>query len=109
MEIKDRKIIMNVTRKDVEERNKIILECKDTFLVYNFLDKLKMQFPEYSLETYYNIEDFMEVIHRGSLFDNKNKIVVLMSLDSDNLKLVAPIISMTTSDVVVFVEQKVLN
>ena len=100
---------MNITRKNIEERNKILLECKDSFLIQNFLDNLKKQFPEYTLETYYDVDEFIEVVHRGELFNNGNKIIALMELNSDILKVVSPLVNTETLDILVFVEQKVLS
>jgi len=100
---------LNITKKSIEERNKLLVECKDTYIVYDFLNKLKSQFSGYTLSTYYSVDDFMEDIHRGNLFNSNNKIIVLMNLDSDNLKIVNTVIESNTADIIVFVEQKAIS
>jgi DNA polymerase III delta subunit len=88
--------------------NKYLLKTECDFLIDNFIEKVKVEYPKHVIVYCASTEEFIEHATVSNIFNDDNKIIVLKDLDPDSLDPISAIMHSDTSDVWVFVlKQKV--
>lgn len=101
---------MNLSRSIVEGgSNKFLVSSKDPFLISEFIEKIRTIFNDYEYKMCVDIEDFLELYHRGDIFSSDPMIIYLWELTADAVKELAPIVSLPTKDILIFTERKILS
>lgn len=99
---------VRVTKKFLLERGStILLQTKDSFLVEDFLEGLKVEFPEYNILKFNTSSDFLESVNTSNLFSSEDRILVLLKLDAESIPEISSAISPDSGDIYVFVESSV--
>jgi len=83
--------------------NKYLLKTECTFLIDNFIEKVKMEYPEHKTLSCDTTDDFIEHATVANIFDTTKKIIILKDLDPDSLDAISAIINCDTTDVWVFI------
>lgn len=88
------------------ENNKFLLKTECSFLVDNFIEKLKRDCPSHTLELCNDTEKFIEVATSSSIFSEGSRLLVLKDLDPDSVDAVSSIINSDTDDVWVIIQKQ---
>jgi len=72
-------------------QNKFILKTTDDFQVDAFLSKLEKDNTGYQVKRYYDVFELQEKLSSHSMFDDDKEIAVLMSLDSEAVKVLGSV------------------
>jgi DNA polymerase-3 subunit delta len=88
------------------DNNKFLLKTECSFLIDNFIEKLKREFISHTLELCDSSEKFIESATSGSLFNSGSRLIVLKDLDPDFTDAVSSIINGDTDDVWVLIQKQ---
>ena len=100
---------MNLSRDIIEKgNNKILVASKEPFLINECVEKIRSIFKDYAYKMCPDIDAFLEVYHRGELFDSQPTIICLWDLDAIAVKELYNITNLPTNDILVFIERKTL-
>jgi len=98
-----------LSRKTVEKGSKrFLLKSKDSFLIEDYLQKLKEVFSDYQYCECADAESFSELCGSGSLFGSENRIIVLTFIDKDAIQILLEVAERPTDDLLVFIETETL-
>jgi len=90
----------------ITDGNKFLLKTECTFLVDNFIGKLKRDFPDYIISYCEDTDKFIELITEINLFNDAKKIVVLKDLDPDLMDVVSSVINQPTDDILIIIQKQ---
>jgi len=84
--------------------SKFLLQNKEPFLVKSYIEQIRNQFQNF--EVVYTVEpaDFIDNIHRGTLFGEGSRILVLNPLTEEALEPIHSVVCMESPDVFVLVD-----
>jgi len=100
---------MNLSRKTVENgNNKFLVSSKEPYLISEFVEKVCSIFDNYAYKMCVDLEDFLELYHRGDIFSSDPMIIFLWELTAESIKEISPTISHHTDDILIFAERKIL-
>lgn len=86
--------------------NKFLVKTDCTFLIDNFIEKLKRNYPEYALNTCGASDIFIEKATAVNIFNDDKRIIVLKDLDADSLDAIGAIIDIDTEDVWAIIQKQ---
>lgn len=89
--------------------NKFLIKTDCTFLIDNFLEKLKRDYKDHRVVFCEDAESFIDTAVAVSLFNNEKKIIILKDLDPDSLDAVAAIVNQDTEDIWVVIQQQTVS
>lgn len=87
---------------------KFLLKTDCTFLIDNFIERVKLEFPEFTVLNCVDAGQFIENATAVSLFDEDKKIIVLKELLSDDLDAISSIVNNNPEDVWVIIQRQTL-
>lgn len=83
--------------------NKYLLKTECTFLIDNFIGKVKIEYPDHRIINCDTSDDFINHATVTDIFSDAKKIILLKDLDPDSLDAISAIINCDTPDVWVLV------
>jgi DNA polymerase III delta subunit len=89
--------------------NKFLLKTDCSFLIDNFIDKLKGNFPSHVVVLCESVEIFINNVSEISLFDDDKKIIILKDLDPDSLEAVSTVVTQPINDVIVLIQRQTIS
>lgn len=87
---------------------KFLLKTDCTFLIDNFIERVKMEFPDYKIINCFDVEQFIDNAAMVSLFDDNKKIIILKELLPDDLEAISSIVNNNPEDVWVIIQRQTL-
>lgn len=84
--------------------SKFLLQNKEPFLVKSYIEQIKKQFQNFEIVYTTEPGDFIDNVHRGTLFGEGNRIIVLNPLTEEALEPIYSIMSMESPDVFILVD-----
>jgi DNA polymerase III delta subunit len=91
------------------DNNKFLLKTECTFLVDNFIEKLKREYKSHTFEMCNSPDKFIESATSSSIFNEGSRLLVLKDLDPDFLDAVSSIINGDTDDVWVIIQKQKIS
>lgn len=96
---------MQINRKVFEKGpKKYLLKSTDTFLIEDYLTKLRNAFSDYQYCLCADVESFCDVCNSGALFGSENRVIVLYPLEKEALETIVSFAETPSDDLLVFVE-----
>lgn len=89
--------------------NKFLVKTDCTFLIDNFIEKLKRDYKDYTLSIYEDAESFIDSAVAVNLFSQDKKILIIRDLDPDSVDALAAIINQDTEDIWVLIQQQTIS
>lgn len=88
---------------------KFLIKSNCSFLINNFIEKLKLSNPECVVVGCDTIEKFIDNVTAVSLFNEDKRILVLNDMDSDSLDAVSAIIEQTSEDIWILIQKQTVS
>jgi DNA polymerase III delta subunit len=88
---------------------KFLIKSDCSFLIDNFIEKIKINNPGYVTILCDGIEKFIDTVTAVSLFNEDKRIIVLKDMDSDSLEAVSAIIEQDSDDLWVIVQRQTVS
>jgi len=84
--------------------SKFLLQNKEPFLVKSYIEQIRKQFQDF--EVVYTVEpgDFIDNVHRGTLFGEGSRIIVLNPLTEEALEPIYSVMNLESPDVFILVD-----
>ena len=84
--------------------SKYLLQNKEPFFIRKHIEQLKQSFQQHEIVYTTEPEEFLDLVHRGSLFGDDRKILVLNPLTEESLEAVHSVMCVESPDVLVVVD-----
>lgn len=89
--------------------NKYLLKAGSSFLIENFIKKMRLDLSGYNLILCGDAEEFIQKASEQSLFNDNNRILVLNDIDPDFVDSLGAIIHQSTTDVWVLIQRQTIS
>jgi len=99
-----------LTKKLIKESSgKYLISTKDSYVSESFVRELQVHYSDYKVSVCRDIEDFLRVFDRGTMFEDTKYVIVLWDFVKEDVDIVDSILATPTDDVLVFFERKVIS
>jgi DNA polymerase-3 subunit delta len=88
---------------------KFLLKSDCHFLINNFINKLKLNYPKLNLIYCNDTDRFIESITEQNIFNDDKRIIILKELDPDFVDSVGAVINQPTEDIWVVIQQQTIS
>jgi DNA polymerase III delta subunit len=91
------------------EDRKFLIKSDCNFLIDNFIEKLKINHPEYIHISCEDTEKFIDSVTAVNIFNEDKRIIILNDMDSDSLDAISAIIEQTSDDIWVLIQRQTVS
>jgi len=92
----------------IPDNDKFILKTDCSFLIDNFIEKLKSKLPNHVIILCDSAEQFIDRVTEVSLFDDDKKVIILKDFDPDSVEALSTVVTQPTDDILVLIQRKTI-
>lgn len=100
---------MNINKKLFKDQRYFLLDVKEPFMVNEFLKEVSSALPDRKLDICYDIGDFLSHYHRGGMFSDEQRVLVLWDFVREHVEVVEPLMDIPTEDIIILVRRAAIS
>jgi DNA polymerase III delta subunit len=89
--------------------NKFLIKTDCSFLIENFIEKLKNTFSGYVIVSCDTSDSFIEKASAVNIFNDDKRMLILKDLDADSLDAIGAIVDISTDDVWIIIQRQTVS